>query len=52
MHNPRAHALYHRHWYFMQIPYLSKFKRDFVQNVKDAQYAQTASQADRFRLTT
>jgi len=26
--------------------------RDFVQNVKHAHYAQTAAEADRFRLTT
>jgi len=25
-HNPRAHVLYHRLWYFIQIPYLSKFR--------------------------
>jgi len=25
-HNPQAHILYHRLWYFIQIPYLSKFR--------------------------
>jgi len=41
-HNPRAHILYHRLWYFIQIPYLSKFRATlfgisrFVQNVKHA----------------
>jgi len=57
-HNPRAHILYHRLWYFIQIPYLSNFEqhfsgsREFVQNEKHALYAQTASEADRSRLTT
>ena len=28
-HNPRAHILYHRLWYFIQIPYLSNFEQQF-----------------------